>query len=190
MPPRTFLSCDPGSHGKSKIRDVFNANMQDGEIQRKLLKATRRATKAFELAINIEMGIQNQMKISGDAAYTVSNQLANASINSFQNLSKRPRPSTNKFRSTICPNRGYAWSSSHRHNCPARGKNCRNWGITNHFAKVCYKTKNQMKAKPRVKNVDVASSEAATLGTSATVEEQVNQIDTMIRQHLHIRCEL
>ena len=39
--------------------------MQDGEIQRELLKETREAKKALEVAINIEMGIQTQLKISG-----------------------------------------------------------------------------------------------------------------------------
>ena len=32
------LNCDLGSHKESIIRDVFIANMQDGEIQRELLK--------------------------------------------------------------------------------------------------------------------------------------------------------
>ena len=36
-------------------------------------------------------------------------------------------------------------------------------------------TKNPIKGKLRVNNVDDSSSEAATVGTSATVEEQVNQ---------------
>ena len=40
------LNCNLGSHEESIIRDVFIANMQDGEIQRKLLKETRTAKKA------------------------------------------------------------------------------------------------------------------------------------------------
>ena len=39
-----------------------------------------------------------------------------------------------------------------------------------------------MKQKPRDKNVDHTSSETATIGTSATVAEQVNQIDTMLHR--------
>ena len=39
-----------------------------------------------------------------------------------------------------------------------------------------------MRPKPRLNNVDDASSEAATIGTSATVEEQVNQIDAKIQK--------
>ena len=54
--------------------------MQDAETQRELLKETRTAKKALELAINIEMGNQSQLKISGTEVYTVSNQIANTSI--------------------------------------------------------------------------------------------------------------
>ena len=49
------LNCDLGSHEESIIRGVFIANMQDGEIQRELLKETRTAKKALEVAMNIEM---------------------------------------------------------------------------------------------------------------------------------------
>ena len=35
------LNCDLGSNEESMIRDVFIANMQDGEIQSELLKETR-----------------------------------------------------------------------------------------------------------------------------------------------------
>ena len=52
------LICDMGSHEESIIWDVFIANMQDGEIQRELLKETRSAKKALEVAMNIEMGFQ------------------------------------------------------------------------------------------------------------------------------------
>ena len=58
--------------------------MQDGEIQRDLLKEMRTAKKALELAINIEMGIQEQLKIAGTAAYTVSNQIANILSTAFK----------------------------------------------------------------------------------------------------------
>ena len=40
-----------------------------------------------------------------------------------------------------------------------------------------------MKPKPRVNNVDDISSEAATIGTFAAMEEQGNQIDAMMQRH-------
>ena len=59
------LNCDLGSHEESIIRDVFIANMQNDEIQRELLKETGTAKKALEVAMIVQMGIQNQLKISG-----------------------------------------------------------------------------------------------------------------------------
>ena len=43
------LNCDLGSHEESIIRDVFIASMQDGEIQRELLKEARTAKKALKV---------------------------------------------------------------------------------------------------------------------------------------------
>ena len=47
---------------KSQLSEVFIANMVDGEIQRKFLRETITPKKALELAINIEVGIENQLK--------------------------------------------------------------------------------------------------------------------------------
>ena len=38
-----------------------------------------------------------------------------------------------------------------------------------------------MKPKPGVNNVEDVSSETSTFGTSATAEEQVSQIDSMLK---------
>ena len=99
-------NCDLGSHEESIIRDVFIANMQDGEIQRELLKETRTAKKALENAMNIEiMGKQNQLKISGTAAQTSTNGITSTTVNNVQGSWNRPRPSTNQFvKPTIFPN--------------------------------------------------------------------------------------
>ena len=175
------LNCDLGSHEESIIHDVFTANMQDGEIQRELLKETRTAKKALEVAMNIEMGKQNQLKISGTSAQTTTNEIKSASVNNVHGSWHRSRPSTSQFvKPTICPNCGFGWSATHRQNCPARGKNYKNCGIANHFAKVCRKPKHSYKTKPRVNNVDDSISEAATVGTSATAAEQVNHIDILL----------
>ena len=123
--------------------------------------------------MNIEMGIQNQIKISGTSAQTTTNEITSAPVNNVQGSWNRSRPSTNQsVKPTTCPNCGYGWSASHRQNCPARGKNCKNCGIANHFAKVCRKPKHPYKPKPRVNNVDYSVSEAATMGTSATAAEK------------------
>ena len=103
-----FLNCGLGSHEESVIRDVFIANMQDGEIQTELLKETRRAKKGLEIAMNIEMGIQNQPKISGTSAQTTTSEISSTRLNNVQGPWNRSSKSTNQFaKSTICPNCGY-----------------------------------------------------------------------------------
>ena len=130
------------------------------------------------------MGIHNRLKISGKATPASLNQAPTISVNSIQNSWNRPRPSSNtSVKTTIFPNCGYGLSISHCQNCPALGKNCKYGGIANHFAKICRKTKVQMKPKPRVNNVDDTTFEASTIGTSATAGEQVNQIETMFQRH-------
>ena len=177
------LNCDLGSHEESIIRDVFIANMQDGEIQRELLNETRTAKKALEFAMNIEMGIQNKLKVSGSPASTTTNEISSQTINNVQGSCNRSRVSTNQFvKPTICPNCGYGWSPFPRQKCLARGKNCKNCGIANHFAKGCRKTKEPIKPKPRVNYVDDSVSEAATVGTSATAADQVNNINRLLQQ--------
>ena len=89
------LNCDLGSHEESIIRDVFIANMQDGETQRELLKGTRTAKKALEVVMNIEMGIQNQLKISGTPTPTTTNEISSQSINNVQGSWNRSRAPTN-----------------------------------------------------------------------------------------------
>ena len=46
------------------IRDVFIANMQNEDIQTQLLKETVEPDKALSMAINIEIGTVNQLKMS------------------------------------------------------------------------------------------------------------------------------
>ena len=91
------LICDLGSHEESIIRDVFLANMQDGEIQSELLKETRTAKKALEVAMNIEMDIQNQLKKSGTSTQTTTNKITSASVNNVQGSWNRSRPSTSQL---------------------------------------------------------------------------------------------
>ena len=72
------------------------------------------------------MGIQNQLKISGTSALTITTEITSASVNNVQGSWNRLRPSTNQFaKPTISPNCGYGWSASHRQNCPACEKNCK-----------------------------------------------------------------
>ena len=104
-------------------------------------------------------------------------------MNNIQGSWNRSRPSTSQFvKPTTCSNCGYGWSAAHRQNCSARGKNCKNCAFANHFAKVFRKPKHPYKPRPKVNNADDSISEAATVGTSATVGEQVNHIDKLLQK--------
>ena len=109
------LNCDLESHEEPIIRDVFIANMQDGESQRELLKETKTAKKAIEVVMNIEMGIQNQLKISVASIHSTTNDITSAAVNNVQGSCKRSRPPNSQFvKPTTCPNCGYGWSAAHR----------------------------------------------------------------------------
>ena len=56
-------NCDFGNKEETLIRDVFITNLMDPEIQKELLKQTVEPRQALELAINMELGMQNQHQI-------------------------------------------------------------------------------------------------------------------------------
>ena len=56
------LNCDLGSREESIIRDVFIANMQDGEIRRELLKETREPQKSSRSCDQYRNGHTNTTK--------------------------------------------------------------------------------------------------------------------------------
>ena len=131
---------DLGSHEESIIRDVFIAKMQVREIQRELLK-TRTPNRALELAINLEMGLQKQLKILGTSAFTDTCSNAYPAVKIFEtrgttfvhvHVDSIPLAVTN------C---GNTWYLVHYQNWPARGKACKNSAINNRFAKICWKPK-------------------------------------------------
>ena len=128
-------NCDLGEKGDTIIRDVFIANMQNEDIQRELLKETVDPDKALAIAINIEMGTLNQLKMNASKTelHSTVNQvqwvrIANATPFSTMNTTARKKPTTCHF----C---GMSWTPEHRNRCLASGKKCDNCGIENHFAK-------------------------------------------------------
>ena len=145
-----------GEKGDTIIRDVFIANMQNEDIQKELFKETVETEKALTIAIDIEMGTLNQLKMNASKSELNSpvNQvqrmrIANATPHSNMNSTARKKPIT-------CHFFGLSWTSEHRSKCPARAKKCNNCGIENQFAKVCRKPKDPSsypKPKPRINNV-------------------------------------
>ena len=150
-------NCDLGEKGDTIIRDVFIANMQNEDNQKGLLKETVEPDKALAIAINIEVGTLNQLKLTASKSELNStvNQvqrmlIANATPFSNMNTTARKKPTTCHF----C---GMSWTSEYRNKCLARWKKCNNCGIENHFAKVCRKPKDPgsyPKPRPRVNNVE------------------------------------
>ena len=150
-------NCDLGEKGDTIIGDVFIANMQNEDIQKELLKETVEPDKALAIAINIEMGTLNQLKMNSSKTelHSTVNQvqrmrIANATLFSTMNTTARKKP-------TNCHFCGMSWTPEQRNRCPARGKKCNNCVIENHFAKVCRKPKDlnsYPKLKPRVSNVE------------------------------------
>ena len=57
-------NCCLGSEETTFIRDAFTLNMIDHETQKELLKETVEPCNALEIAIQMEMGAQNQQKIN------------------------------------------------------------------------------------------------------------------------------
>ena len=131
--------------------------MQNEDIQKELLKETVEPDKALAIAINIEMGTLNQLKMNANKTelHSTVNQvqrmrIANATPFSTMNTTARKKPTTCHF----CR---MSWTLKHRNRFPARGKKCNYCGIENHFAKVCRKPKDPNsypKPKPRVNNVE------------------------------------
>ena len=144
-------NCELGSQEDTLIRDLFIANMQDPEIQRKLLRETLEPAQAPRLAINIEVGQRNQLQITNPQPASHVNEVT--SQRPFRQPSQRPQTSSSTRRSNqLCRNCGLTWSANHKDKCIARGKICNNCGLQNHFSRVCRKPKSSSN-KPTRSNV-------------------------------------
>ena len=135
-----------GDEENTLIRDTFIFNMLDHDTQKELLKETVLPTKALKVAVQMEMGAQNQQKINQNLNIAATNSV-NA-VNNFQTrncnatyqpdskdftlYSSEPKTtSTIAFGPVVVQQR---WSHNHCQTCPANRKKCKNCGITGHFA--------------------------------------------------------
>ena len=140
-----------GSEETTVIRDAFILNMIDHETQKELLKETVEPSKVFEIAIQMQMGTQNQQQISQNlmpatnSVNVVNNyQPRNRNANVQQTRSdftRYPTVPQNYPYNSICANCGQRWSHNHRQICPANGKKCNNCGIISHLARKCRQPK-------------------------------------------------
>ena len=113
-------NCILGSEETTLIRDAFILNMIDHETQKELLKERVEPSKALEIAIQMEMGAQNQQEInqnlmSGTNSVNSinSNQIRNRNANAQQNKRDFTRYANvpQNYQYTItCMNCGLRWS--------------------------------------------------------------------------------
>ena len=129
-------SFDLGDKEDTLIRDLFIANMQDPEIQRELLRETLEPPQALRLAINLELGQRNQLKISN--TQTASHVNAIIPQRPFRPPNQWPTTSNSTRQSNqLSGSCGLTWSANHKDECIAKGKTCNNCGLQNQFSRVC-----------------------------------------------------
>ena len=128
--------------------------MLDDDIQRELLRDTADPERALSRAVNIEMGHQNQQRISSNNNKNASGSAINAiqSFNRFRGANARGNQTgriiINRAEIGQCKSCGQTWTPKHRQVCPALGKKCNHCGRLNHFAKICRKMLKNTKKFP------------------------------------------
>ena len=147
------------------IRDNFITNTLDDDIQRELLRDTVDPDRALSIAVNIEMGHQNQQRKSSNNGATGSTVNAIQSFNRFRCAGVRgnqsDRVAVNRASVGQCRSCGQAWTTTHRQVCSAMGKKCNPCGLLNHFAKVCRKKLNNAqnsRQNNRINNVETGET--------------------------------
>ena len=160
-------NCDFENREEVIIRDIFITNMLDDDIQLELLRDTVDPERALIIAVNMEMGNQNQQRISSSNNNSAANNKINAiqSFNRFRGASARGNPTgrvaVNRAPIGQCRGCGQAWTTTHRQVCPALGKKCNHCGLSNHFAKICREklnTTQYSRQGNRITNVETAKT--------------------------------
>ena len=150
------------------IRDIFITNVLDDDIQRELLRGTVDPESALSIAVNMEMGHQNQQRIlsNNNNNSTTSNEFnAIQSFNRFRGANARGnqsgRAAVNRAAIDQCRGCGQVWTTTHRQVCPALGKKRNHCGLLSHSAKVCRKKLNNTRnfcQDNRINNVETAET--------------------------------
>ena len=160
-------NCDFESREEVIIRDIFITNMLDDDIQRELLRDTVDPERALRIAVNMEMGHQNQQRISSNNNNSAAGSTINAiqSFNIFCGAGARGnhsgRVAGNRAAMGQCRRCGQVWTPTHRQVCPALGKKCNHCGLLNHFATVCRKKLNNTRNScqdNRITNLEIAET--------------------------------
>ena len=130
-------NCDFENREEAIIRDICITNLLDDDIQREILRDTVDPERALSIAVNMEMGHQNQQRISSKNGATSSTVNAIQSFNRFRGAGVRGNQSgravVNRASVGQCRGCGQAWTTTHRQVCSAMGKKCNHCGLLNHF---------------------------------------------------------
>ena len=156
-------NCDFENGEEVIIRDIFITNMLDDDIQRELLRDTADPERALSMAVNMEMGHQNQQRISSNNNNNANDNAINAkpSFNRFCGANCRVNQSGripfNQAENGQCRGFGQNWTATHHQVCPALGKKFDHCCLLNDYAKVCQKKINNTKNSrqdTRINNVE------------------------------------
>ena len=174
-------NCDFENREEAIIRDIFITNMLDNDIQRELLRDTVEPERALSIAVNMEMGNQNQQRISTNNEATGSTVNAIQQFNRFRGAGVRgnlsSRAVTNRASVGRCRGCGQIWTPTHRQVCPAMSKKCNHCGLQNHFAKVCRRRLNNTRNTQQTNRINTVETAETSNQNSSQENQKVNNIN-------------
>ena len=174
-------NCDFENCEEVIIKDIFITNMLDDDIQRELLRDTVDPERALSIAVNMEMGHQNQQRISSNNGATSSTVNAIQSFNRFRGAgvggNQSGRTVVNRASVGQCRGCGQAWTTAHRQVCPAMGKKCNHCGLLNHFTKVCRRKPNNSRNTQQNNRINNIENAEITNRNSSQESQNVNYIN-------------
>ena len=113
FPKELAENCDFEKREEAIIRDIFFRNRLDDDIPRELLRDTVELERALSIAVNMELGHQNQQRISSKN---------NSGVNAIQQFTRfrcannstqqRDRKTFNCVANGPCRNSGQIWTAT------------------------------------------------------------------------------
>ena len=174
-------NCDFENREEAIIRDIFITNMLDDDIQRELLRDTVEPERALSIAVNMEMGNQNQQRISSNNGGNGNTVNAIQQNSRFRGAGVRgnqsTRITTNRTSIGQCRGCGQSWTPTHRQVCPAMGKKCNYCGLQNHFAKVCRRRINNSRTNQQNNRINTVENVETSNQNSSQENQNVNYIN-------------
>ena len=174
-------NCDFENREEAIIRDIFITNMLDDDIQREILRDTVDPERALSIAVNMEMGNQNQQRIASNNGATGSTVNAIQQFNRFRGAAVRGTQSsrvvTNRASFGQCLGCGQVWTPTHRQVCPAMGRKCNHCGLQNYFAKVCRRRLNNTRNTQQTNRINTVETAETSNQNSSQESQNVNYIN-------------